>query len=206
MLPFGVWLTEEPTATMFIAEYPKNSFTVPYHETAMLVHVRTIFGRGVHCLWMLVDDDTALVYGREMLGFPKKMGEFSFVEDNNKVSASVTRRGKTVLKMELALNNIQNDPEPVVGRKVINAAGPGQMFFINPVWLLRPIERISKSVSAEVNLFSEASEFDPLSDIISGEPFNGRVVKSDVLGGVLMLPISLAGFVWQARTHTIRNR
>ena len=65
ILPVGMGLYSPPKATIFISDYTKTSFTVPYHEAAFLIHVRTPVGKGLHCCWMIVDDDTALIYGSQ---------------------------------------------------------------------------------------------------------------------------------------------
>ena len=51
-----------------------------YHEAAIILNVEHIASgkRAVHCPWMLVDSDRALVAGREQTGFPKMIGRFNF--------------------------------------------------------------------------------------------------------------------------------
>ena len=80
ILPWCMKPVDPPLATLFITDYPKNAFTVPYKEAAVLIHVRTPLGRGIHCCWMVVDDDTALILGRENLGYPKKMADITYEE------------------------------------------------------------------------------------------------------------------------------
>src|SRR6056297_2428422 len=75
ILPLGMRVGPETKATLFIVDYTKTPFTVPYHEAALLIHVKTPLGKGLHCPWMVVDDDTALIYGREILGYPKKAAQ-----------------------------------------------------------------------------------------------------------------------------------
>ena len=100
VLPLGMWTGPEPMATLFICHYPEVSYPIfPYHEAAMLVHVHTPMGKGLHCCWMIVDDDTALILGREMLGYPKKMGIFEFHESGNDIHAAVSRRGIRVIEI-----------------------------------------------------------------------------------------------------------
>lgn len=100
ILPLGMNLTAPPMATVFVVNYQNTAFTVPYKEAAFLIHVRTPLGKGLHCCWMVVDDDTALILGRELLGYPKKMADIRFEEKGGDVKASVTRRGTRVLAME----------------------------------------------------------------------------------------------------------
>ena len=46
--------------------------------------------RAYHCPWMLVDSDRSMIAGREVLGFPKKLGAFSFAVDGVEVSAAAS--------------------------------------------------------------------------------------------------------------------
>jgi acetoacetate decarboxylase len=64
ILPLFMFLRKPYRATFFIAKYAKTAFTGTYNEAALLLHVRTPFGKGVYCPWMIVNDDTALIYGR----------------------------------------------------------------------------------------------------------------------------------------------
>ena len=70
----------------------------------------------MHCPWMLVDSDRSMIAGREVLGFPKKMGDVAFRIDGtdvsdagfdaaaafrpgSRISAKVTRGGVTLVEM-----------------------------------------------------------------------------------------------------------
>ena len=46
--------------------------------------------RAYHCPWMLVDSDRSMIAGREILGFPKKLGAFSFAVDGVELSAAAS--------------------------------------------------------------------------------------------------------------------
>lgn len=204
LLPLGMRLGEKPRGTVFIADYTKTSFTVPYREAALLIHVRTPFGRGVHCPWMVVDDDTALAYGREMLGYPKKMAGFTFSEKGGHVHATVTRRNIGILSFKLTLGPPQSSPGPVFDIKTFNVGGPGQFFYVNPIWLFRARERIQESYEARPSLAVTPSVYDPLAGLVSGEPFNARFVVMDILGGGYFLPVGMAGPLWLGHVHTMR--
>jgi len=205
-LPWGLKLTDPPRATLFIVDYTKTSFTVPYHEAAMLLHVRHFWGAGLHCPWMIVDDDTALIFGRELLGYPKKAGEFVFEEDDQKASASVTRRGVKVLSMEGLKGERQTNPAPAFDVKTFNAGGPGSIFLFNPLWMFRPREVIHESREMEVKLEVGASEFDPIAEMIAGPPVSGRFVVMDIVGSRYNLPVGLCGVKFLATNYDIRFR
>lgn len=204
ILPRGLRLDDPPAATLFIADYKKNSFTEPYKEAAVLVHVRSALGRGVHCPWMIVDDDTALIHGRELLGFPKKMGEFIFEEDDEHIKASITRRGVTVLEIEGTRGQAQDPAPPVLGRKIFNTGGPGQLYLLNPLWLFHPTEVIHESYTADVKVTVRDSEHDPIARFVTGEAVSGRMVVMDIPGGKYHFPVNLGGMMHFGKTFLMR--
>lgn len=206
LLPLGVWPAEPAMATLFIVDYTKTAFTAPYKEAALLVHVRTPLGAGLHCPWMIVDDDTGMIYGRELLGYPKKFGKFTFEEQGDKVTASISRRGAEVLKIEARLAEPEDNPRPVFDFKTFNVGGPGQFFAIQPIWLFRPKEEILESRPAEAEVAIGESEFDPIARLVSGSAVNARFVVMDILGSRYNLPVGLAGPRWLVNNYNLRFR
>jgi len=206
ILPWGMKLTDPPTATLFIADYRKTGFTVPYKEAGVLVHVKTLFGTGYHCCWMPVDDDTALIYGRELLGYPKKLAEIDFQETADTIKASVTRRGVKVLSIEGKRGPAQSTPDPVFDVKTFNIGGMGQTFAFNLVWLLRPIEIIHESYDADVSVELNDSELDPLTTFIEPRALRGQMAVTDIPGSYYMFPVGIAGIRWLSHTFPMRVR
>jgi len=207
ILPCGLWPAEPATGTLFIANYTKTSFTAPYKESALLINVRTLLGSGVHCCWMVVDnDDTALIYGRELLGYPKKLAQITFEETDNHVSASVSRRGIKLLSMDAQKGPALFPGPPIFDQKTFNAGGMGQFFLLNPVWLFRPREVIKESFSAKVSMKLAESEYDPIAKLISGEPISGRIAVIDIPGSRYNFPVGIAGPRFFNNTFYMRFR
>jgi acetoacetate decarboxylase len=206
ILPWGMKLTDPPTATLFIADYRKTGFTVPYKESGVLIHVKTLFGTGYHCCWMPVDDDTALIYGRELLGYPKKLAQIDFKETPGEISASVTRRGVKVLSMAGKRGPSQSVPDPVFDVKTFNVGGMGQSFAVNLVWLFRPIEVIHEAYDADVTVKLEESELDPLTTFIEPGVIRGRMAFIDIIASYYMFPVGIAGIKWLSHTFPMRMR
>jgi acetoacetate decarboxylase len=205
-LPWFLKPANPPMATLFVVNYPKTSFTVPYHEAAMLIHVKHLLGNGLHCHTMTVDDDTALIYGRELLGYPKKFAQFEFIEDGDRVRGSYTRRGVKVLEMEGTKGARQPDPKPVFDVKTFNVGGPGSWFILNPIWLLRPREIIHESYAMDVKINLEPSQWDPIKDLIIGEPVNGRFVILDIVNSRYNLIAGFSGPSFLMTNFNIRFR
>ena len=206
MLPAMLRLADPPRATLFIADYQKTSFTVPYHEAALLLHVRHPFGKGLHCPWMIVDDDTAMIFGRELLGYPKKMASFEFTEEGDMVSGSVTRRGVKVLAMAGTRGRRQSNPLPVFDIKTFNVGGPTSWFLINPIWMFRPREVMHESLEMEVRLDVLSSEFDPIAEVIAGDPVGGRFVVMDIVNSRYNIPVGVSGIQHLANNFDMRFR
>jgi acetoacetate decarboxylase len=207
ILPFGMWAGKQPMATLFIADYGKVSFPIlPYHEAGMLIHVHTLLGAGRHCCWMAVDDDTALILGREMLGYPKKIGSFEFDEKDGNIHASLSRRGVKVIDIEGKRGLPQDPRPPVFNIKTFNVGAMGQYFMLNPVWMFRPHEVIHEYYNAEIKLALNDSEFDPIRRLVAGGPVNGRIVVVDIPGDGYMLPVGIAGIGWFGNTFNMRFR
>ena len=206
MLPAMLKLADPPRATLFIADYTKTSFTDPYREAALLLHVRHPFGQGLHCPWMVVDDDTALIYGRELLGYPKKMASFEFKEEGDKVSGSVYRRGVKVIAMEGTRGRRQSNPLPVFDLKTFNVGGPASWFILNPIWFFRPREVIHESYDLEIKLTLEPSELDPIAEVVTGPPTSARFVAMDIVSSRYNLIAGLAGPQHRARNFNLRFR
>jgi len=206
ILPLGMWLAKPARATLFIADYTKTSFTVPYKEAAVLVHVRTPLGTGLHCPWMVVDDDTALIYGRELLGYPKKLAQLTFEESDTMIRASVTRRGVRVLNLELRKGEPEEKPRPVIARKMFNVGGIGNATAFAPVWLSYARERVHEARGASARVSIGDSIYDPLTRLVRGEPVSARSAVIDILGMYCLLPVGLAGLRWFTRTAALRYR
>ncbi|MDI6741961.1 MAG: acetoacetate decarboxylase family protein [Smithella sp.] len=208
ILPWSLWLTKPYKATFFIAGYPRTAFTGAYNESAILFHVRGLFGQGVHCPWMLVNDDTATIYGRELLGYPKKMAEIPFNDDGKKIKASVTRRGTTVFSMEGERISKVADPEPISQVKVFNIGGMGQFFAYNPIWMFKYKEIIHESYTAKITLNIQDSVYDPVLRLIGNyaNPIEGRIAKLDILGFKMLWFAGISGLRVFKNSFNLRFR
>jgi acetoacetate decarboxylase len=104
ILPKPLRAPEEATAGAFVGSYPETSFGPVYREGALFVHALYRGELGCYMLAMPVDDDTAMVLGREIQGFPKKMGQISLDRDGGHVVGSVVRKGVEIMRLECELS------------------------------------------------------------------------------------------------------
>lgn len=123
MAPPGMRLAAPAMATVFVADYPTTTFGSAYREAAVLLHGQDERGPFLHCPWMVVDDDTALILGREMLGFPKKLAEIDLEVRGERAVGTVVRRGSEVLRIEADLSSGGAVPGPLFDRRFVNVIG-----------------------------------------------------------------------------------
>lgn len=208
ILPLLMCLDKPHRATFFIARYARTAFTGAYNEAALLVHVRTPLGKGVYCPWMIVDDDTALIYGRELLGYPKKMADIPFDDDGKKITASLTRRGIEVISVSAERIKKEDNPAPVLQMKTFNIGGMWQSFTCNPIWLFKPREAIHESYSARAVLDIKPSDYDPIRSLIADfkNPMDARIVKTDIFGTRMMFPVGITGMRTFVNNFNLRFR
>ncbi len=101
ILPKPLKPPPEPLVMAFVARYPQTNFGCVYDEGALVV-VAGLHGKmGGYCVSMPVNDDTALIAGRELHGFPKKMAELIRLEHDGKIVGRVVRKGTEILRIEL---------------------------------------------------------------------------------------------------------
>lgn len=101
VLPRPLKAPAEPVGTAFVARYPETNFGVRYNEGALFLDATYKGERGSYCLAMPVDDDTAMIAGREVFGYPKKIADrITLQRSGDHVVGSVVRKEVEILRIE----------------------------------------------------------------------------------------------------------
>jgi acetoacetate decarboxylase len=88
-------------AAVYVARFAETDFGSPaYLEGALFVQAKYKDVVGNYCLAMYVTDDIALVRGREVYGFPKKIGSIRLDGSGSSRKGTVERRGVVLLTVE----------------------------------------------------------------------------------------------------------
>jgi acetoacetate decarboxylase len=104
IIPDPLKPTKEALATAFVARYPETNFGCVYNEGALFLDCEYRGEKGYYCLSMPVDDDMALVLGRENFGYPKKMADRIVLEQTaGLITGNVVRKGVEILRLECHL-------------------------------------------------------------------------------------------------------
>lgn len=108
----------EPFAMAFFAKYPKTNFGSVYNEAALYLVVEYEGETGGYCLTMPVTEDMALIGGREIFGFPKKIAdEISLERTENGVRGGYVRRGIELMSLSMSFD------EEVEANKLVEMLG-----------------------------------------------------------------------------------
>jgi acetoacetate decarboxylase len=119
VLPMPLQAPKDPVVTAFVAHYPETNLGVDYYEGALFLGAEYRGEQGFYCLAMPVDDDTAMIGGREQFGFPKKMADhISLERDGARVIGSVVRHGAEILHIEGDAHE-EVTPEPMWGTREV---------------------------------------------------------------------------------------
>jgi acetoacetate decarboxylase len=110
LLPPPLKPASSPVVAAFIAYYPSTNFSVPYHESALLIRASYKGEEGYYCLSMPVTDDMAMAGGREGWGYPKKMANISLSREGDTVTGYTERHGIRFMQVKARLaGKVNND-------------------------------------------------------------------------------------------------
>jgi acetoacetate decarboxylase len=110
ILPRPLSPSGEGLATAFVARYPETNFGCVYNEGALSLHCEYRGEKGWYVLSMPVDDDMAMIGGREQFGYPKKLADkIALEKDGDSVTGSVVRRGTEILRIQCRLGGVVDE-------------------------------------------------------------------------------------------------
>jgi acetoacetate decarboxylase len=180
LLPSPLKPTALPLGGAFVANYPRTNFGVTYRESALFLLAQYDGEEGVFCLAMPVTDDIALILGREVFGYPKKIAEISLEREGNDVKGWAERRGIRFFEVKAKLSGKFNDalaqqmisqsmgtnPDVIVYNFKYFPAPEREGFDYNPRLVKEVVTRKPKSVEmGEAELILRPSDHDPWCDV-----------------------------------------
>ena len=180
LLPSPLEPAALPIGAAFVANYPKTNFGVTYLESALFLLAQYNGEEGVYCLSMPVTNDIALILGREIFGYPKKIADISFEREGKDIRGWTERHGIRFFEVRAKLNGKFNDtgvqqmlseqmksnPDVTVFNFKYFQAPDRAGFDYNPRLIKEVVERRPKTiVMGEAELTFRPSEYDPWFDV-----------------------------------------
>lgn len=162
-LPPGLRPSNPARALVFAVDYVRTALGFDYREVGVLLHARLRRKPVLHVAWMVVDDDTALILGRELLGFPKKLAEIQLEIGEDSADVRVRRRGTDLLTLHAEFAEPIAET-PIFPHPIVNVRGiPGP--FPNVLFRMDGGERFHSGRNARFDVQVKESPFDPLVDL-----------------------------------------
>lgn len=219
-LPPGLKPPANPLAHFFVGDFQETAFGVAYREAGIWIEA-THWGQPViHCPWCCVTDDSALIWGRELMGFPKKMAEIEIDYDGDEFDVTVVRRGQVLweLRGEIARDTDLDLATRLTPRSVVNLWGmPG-----TPAMLVKYDNgAIMKELHpARMDAHIPGGDHDPLGKlgVINRKGLSGYEMVGDLILPLTtrlpywlrtmtrIRPVGLSGTLWMLRHYLLRSR
>jgi acetoacetate decarboxylase len=180
LLPPPLKPSAMPVGAAFVANYPGTNFGVTYLESALFLLAQHNGEEGVFCLAMPVTNDIALILGREVFGYPKKMAEIHFEREGNdvrgwterhsirffEVKAKLTGKFNDEIAQKMLTEGMESNPDVVVYNFKYFPAPARDGFDYNPRLIKEVVKRNPKTIEmGEAELILRPSEHDPWSDV-----------------------------------------
>jgi acetoacetate decarboxylase len=209
LLPPPLQPSALPIGAVFVANYPKTNFGVAYLESAIFLLAQYNGEEGVYCLAMPVTNDIALILGREVFGYPKKMATIKFEREGKdirgwterhgirffEVKANLSGKFNDTAAQELITESMKSEPDVVVYNFKYFPAPEREGFDYNPRLIKEVVKRNPKSMEmGEAELILRPSEHDPWRDVEIVKVY-GAVYT---VGDNTMLPGSVVAEIDQA--------
>lgn len=172
ILPPGIE-PREGQGMITMLTYPPGA-TRPFNECVVLVPVRVGDVVGNYVPYIYVTTDEALIPGREIAGFPKKLADVRWERDGARFAGAVTRWDKTIVSLEgsvdttippqMAAAQGEASRTPTINYKLI--PGPAGEIEIEEITAVDLDLRVRSAEMGRARLRCEASADDPVADLV----------------------------------------
>jgi acetoacetate decarboxylase len=180
LLPPPLEPASAPLGIVFVANYPSTSFRVKYLESALFLRAAFQGDEGSYCLSMPVTDDMAMILGREIFGYPKKIGHIHLQRSGENVEGWTERHGVRFLDIKARLTGkfkdeytqkvmasvLQPPMDPIIYNFKHFPAPERVGFDYNPRLVREVVNLRPKQVEiGEAELTLRSSDHDPWGDV-----------------------------------------
>lgn len=182
LLPPPLKPGKRPLALAFVANYPRTNFGVSYLESALFLRAEFNGEEGNYCLAMPVTNDIALILGREVFGYPKKIGNIQFNRRGKDAEGITERHGLRFFELRATLTGKFNVEDALTILAQVFSIGAtsvvttynfkyflapeGNGFDYPPRLIREEVEFRPRSIEVgEAEILLRASDFDPWAEV-----------------------------------------
>ena len=182
LLPPPLKPGKKPLALAFVANYPKTNFGVSYLESALFLRAEFNGEEGNYCLAMPVTNDMALILGREMFGYPKKIANITFHRQEKDVRGLTERHGVRFFEVKAKMTGKLNTEDAPSILAQVFSIGPsavvitfnfkyfpapeGNGFDFHPRLIREEVEFRPRVIEVgEAEILLQGSKYDPWGEV-----------------------------------------
>jgi acetoacetate decarboxylase len=182
LLPSPLKPGKKPLAIAIVASYPRTNFGVSYLESGLFIRAEFNGQEGNYCLAMPVTNDIALIFGREVFGFPMKIGDIRLNRRGNEVEGLTERHGLRFLEIRAKLTGfLSTEDAPGILAQIFTIgttmvlntfnfkyfpAPEGTGFDYSPRLIREEVEFRHRSLEVgDAEVLLRPSEFDPWAEV-----------------------------------------
>jgi acetoacetate decarboxylase len=202
-VPHPLRLVSPARASLFTAWFPMTTIGSVYREAGLFLHVEHRGTPAVFSPWMIVDDDVALISGRELLGYPKKLGSIEWTMAGDEVHSVASRRGAELLRMDAVLREPVRNAPPVIGRAHRNVRASLGLS-LPKVIAFTPREEPIEVRRADVTVRVGESERDPIGELGFGKVLSAYLHRVNLGASSLPVPVAAVWPGWYLRQWLLR--
>ncbi len=105
-------LVPDPQGAMFVTTSRFFTAGFGHYNETLIGAIAKYRGRTVnHALYLILDNDIAIAAGREIWGFPKKLGRVSLSDRDGVISAAVERGGQSLIRAAMEVGPLVSASE-----------------------------------------------------------------------------------------------
>ncbi len=203
LLPPGLEPATEPTGIAYMGRFGRSNAHA-FSGAALYLTARHGDLEGAYGLTMPVDTERAMLFGREMIGEPKRLCAMGFRRDGNKVRSTAVRYDTTVMEIEFHSSQVLSGM--TLQRRFFHykfshdVSGVGLQH--DPILVAVDVElRLSRVELGSGTLALGNSAHDPFGEIDIVEVSSATYTEGDLIGSVRQLAtVSAKDFLPHAYT------
>ena len=167
VLPPGLTPGKNALGSIYIGKWA-NSSAGAYHGAAVFVSARAGDLEGDYCLAFYVSNNQASLFGRPMMGEPKKLADIDFERKGNRITAGVTRYNERIISIDAELTGSMDDLEMETTAFYYKhcPAPDGQGLQYDPLLIQQSVtQKLNHLELGSASLQFASTAHDPLSEI-----------------------------------------
>ena len=185
ILPPGLEPGAEPMVTAMVGRWQSNC-AGDFEGGAVYISAKYGEYEGTYVAAMYMDTDTAILYGREVFGEPKKQAKNKLYRLGNKIYGWVERKGVKIIELGAVLDKDIDISEPAKLANFNIKAWPatdGQGLESDAVLTYAELEfRLTKNQEGKGSVVLRGSVHDPLDEIEVVEVLGASYLEGDLIG------------------------